>query len=242
MSTPVPPSVVEAFCADGTPGVDYNVIPVPSQVSTSPELASFATGFPPATRTPRNEGGIPPRGTDMNGILRMLSAHTAWVAAGGAYAFNADVVSVAGGYPRDAILRSVSTPLLFFYNTVNNNTNDPDVTPTGWVKFSPLAAATGLATIAPSAGTINNQPIAVDAGYLDVDTTAGNVDITGFAAAFDGQSVVVSNTGANLLQILALNAGSAAGNQVRIPSDMALVQNQSATFKKSASIGKWVLV
>jgi len=243
MSTPTPPSVVEAFCAGGTVGVDYTLIPIPDQQSVSPELASFTTGFPVATRTARTLGGIPPRGKDMNGILFMTSAHTAYVAAGGSYVFNADVVTVAGGYGVGAVIRSASDPSRYFYNTLADNTNNPDSVTTGWVTFSPLAgSAAGLVAIAPAAGTVDNLAVAAGTGYLDVDTTLGDVTYTGFVAAFDGQEFVLSNTGPSLLNIAALNGGSSPGNQIRIPSDLALVQNQSATFKKSTAIGKWLLI
>jgi hypothetical protein len=243
MSTTPPLSVVEAFGAGGTPGVDYTVIPVPDQTGVSPELASFTTGFPVATRTARTLGGIPPRGKDMNGILFMVSGHTAWLAAGNTYAFNADVVTVAGGYAVGAVVRSAADLSQYFYNTLANNTNDPDSVITGWVKFSPLAAsANGLSTVAPAAGTFNNVAVAAGIRYLDVNTALGDVSYTGWSAAYDGQIVVVSNTGANLLNLRALNGGSLAGNQFRIPSDFTIVQNQSVTFQKSVAIGKWIAI
>jgi hypothetical protein len=242
MATPAPPSIVEAFATNG----ERNPIPIPSQINVSPELASFNDGFPAATRIPRTQGGIPPRGLDMNGILWMISAHTAWVAAGGGYVWNADVVAVAGGYPIGAVIRSATNPQVSFYNTLDGNPNDPDNTASpgnGWLSFSSLGSgANGVATPVLTPGTHNDVAVAAGVAYVDVDTTAGNVDITGFAAASDGQSFVLSNIGTGLLQVLALNAGSAAGNRVRIPSDLALVQNQSVTLRKSSTIGKWVIV
>src|SRR5581483_8309324 len=149
MSMIVPPSVAEPFCAGGVVGTDLTLpIPVPSQIAVSPELASFATGFPPATRLPKTSGGIPPRGKDMNGSLYTVTAHNAWVAAGGTYAFNADVVSVSGGYPVGAIIRSNADPTLFFLNLTADNTNDPNSVLTGWMALTPRYSSS-----APSAGT-----------------------------------------------------------------------------------------
>lgn len=238
MSTPVPPSLVEAFCTGGTVGVDYTIIPRPSQVGVSPELASFNDGFPPATRTPRGAGGIPPRGLDMNGILFMSTAHIAWLAAGGGYVFNADVVTVQGGYAVGAVLRSAITPLLFFTNILAGNTNNPDSVSTGWVASIPQFFNT-VAT----AGAHNNValPGASDC-VLDFDTTAGNADYSGFVAQRDGQRLYISNTGANLLQVLALSGLSTAANRIRNATDLALVQNQTLTIQYVSALSRWILV
>jgi hypothetical protein len=234
MSTPTPPSLVEAFCADGVAGVDYDTILVPPQTGVSPEIASFSTGFPPATRTPRTQGGIPPRGTDMNGILRMATAHTAWVAAGGQYVFNADVVSVAGGYPVGAVLQSAVNPLLYFQNTVNGNTNDPDSVLTGWVPFSLAGTPTSVQT--PSTLAAGSQSIVTTSsiGFLELTGDAGGtssiLNITGGA---NGQILVVSNAGAPFVTLLS------SGN-LRLPVDLTLLQNDGQAFRFSSALNKWV--
>jgi hypothetical protein len=238
MSTIVPPSVAEPFCAAGVLGTDYNNIPVPSQVSVSPELASFTTGFPPATRLPKTSGGIPPRGKDMNGILRIISAHTAWVAAGGRYPFNSDVVTVSGGYPVGAIIQSVTDATLLFLNLTANNTNNPDSVLTGWMALTPQYSSS-----APTAGTHadNVIPGASDY-YLDVDTTAGNITLNGFVHQRNGQRLTITNTGANTLTIG--NLAGSAGNQVRASSVMTLLQNDSVTIqwvKNIGASGAWVI-
>src|SRR6202044_4157521 len=52
-------------------------IPVPSQISTTVNAASFTDGFPPSTMTPEASGGLPFFGQDMNGILYMITAYCA---------------------------------------------------------------------------------------------------------------------------------------------------------------------
>lgn len=240
MSTTVPPSVVEAFCAGGTVGTDYTVIPIPSQVTVSPELASFTTGFPPATRLSRNLGGIPPRGKDMNGILRMISAHTAWVAAGGQYSFNADVVTTAGGYPVGAVLQGATDPTRFYLNLVDGNTNNPDSVLTGWMCFTSLYSSSQ-----PAAGThADNVLPGVSDYFLDVDTTLGDITLNGFVAQRDGQVITITNTGANILTIG--NLAGTAGNQVRASSVTTLLQNDSVTIQWvkaiNSNVGAWVVV
>lgn len=202
MGTPVPPSIVAAFTFGGTVDVDYTIIPVASQVGVSPELASFATGFPPATRTPRTAGGIPPRGLDMNGILFMATGHIAWQAAGNGYVFNQDVVDTVGGYNIGAELRSVANPQLRFYNLVANNITDPDdAGAAGWAQFNPVAAAsTGEQSEALAAGS---QTVALDpgVGFLDAAAHASGSTVTDITGAAVGQVVTVTNDGAGNLTL-----------------------------------------
>jgi hypothetical protein len=70
----------------------------------------------------------------------------------------------------------------------------------------------------------------------------GNLDITGIASFVDGQKIYLTNTGANLLQLLSLNGGSSAQYQFRLPSDFALVQNQTITLMYSEGIQKWLAI
>lgn len=239
MPTPAPPSVVEGFATNGA----KNTIPIPSQIATSPELASFNDGFPPATRLPRTTGGIPPRGLDMNGILFMISAHTAWMAAGGTYSFNADVVTVQGGYGIGAIIRSASNPQQFFYNTVNNNTNNPDSVITGWLPFSPISVPVGSATAStPAAGLYDNFPLDSGVGFLDFNPTAGNISVSGFSGGENGQDLIVTNIHpTNTVQLMAFGGGSSSGNQLRMPANITLLQYSSVRMRKSTGIGKWVV-
>jgi hypothetical protein len=233
MSTPVPPSVVEPFCAGGTVDVDYTVIPVPSQTGFSPELASFATGFPVATRTPRTQGGIPPRGLDMNGILRMATAHTAWVAAGGQYKFNADVVANVTGYPVDAILQSAVDPTRFYLNTLANNPNDPDSVLTGWVPFTLTAAPTGLQSATLPAGS-SSVVVTPSVGFLELTGDGGGTSaVLNITGGVNGQILVVSNVAAPFVTLLS------SGN-LRLPVDLTLLQNDGQAFRYSSALTKWV--
>lgn len=241
MSMIVPPSVVEPFCADGTAGTDYTVIPVPTQIAVSPELASFSTGFPPATRLAKTAGGIPPRGKDMNGILRMATAHTAWVAAGGRYPFNSDVVSIRGGYPVGAVIQSNTNPLQCFLNMVANNTNDPNSVLTGWVSSIPIYSASTVA-----GGTYTDQTLPGRSDYiLDINTSTGNVTFNGFVAQRDGQRVTVNAVGAGNITFGFL-AGTP-GNQIRASgASGSIVQNDSFTLQYCQSInsgqGAWLVI
>ena len=62
-----------------------NTIPVNSQIGITNGRASLADGFPPLTFTPLSAGGIPPFGSDMNGILKEITAIQQWQQANGAF-------------------------------------------------------------------------------------------------------------------------------------------------------------
>lgn len=232
MGAPVPPSLVAAFTFGGTADVDYTIIPVPSQVGVSPELASFTTGFPPATRTARTAGGIPPRGLDMNGILFMTSAHIAWAASGMSYVFNADVVTVQGGYNIGAIVRSAADPSQYFYNTTTNNVNNPDSVVTGWVPFSPIAVPTGTQAGNVAAGS---QVVAVTtgAGFLDLTPNAGASTVTNFTGGAIGQIITITNMHASNSLTIQSNAN------IRMAGDLTLLQNGNISLRRRTST-QWV--
>ena len=114
-----------------------NTIPTKSQIGITAGAASLTDGFPPLTRTPIAAGGVPPSGLDMNGILFQLSAILRWANAGGGYAYDAAFATDpnVNGYPKGArIMRSDGQG--YWFNTVENNTTDPEAAgadAAGWV-------------------------------------------------------------------------------------------------------------
>lgn len=106
---------------------------------------------------------------------------------------------------------------------------------------SAAALPGGLTPLAPAAGLLNNYVLAVGTGFLDIDTTAGAVDLTGVVPSLpDGQILIVSNTGSNLLQLMSQNINSNPTNRFRLAFDITLTQNASMTVRYSAAIGRWV--
>lgn len=247
MSGVTPPVhiIIEPFGADAAaldptaPGGVTLPILVPDQTGVVVGAASFDAGFPPATMVdPEAEGGVPPFGQDMNGILYMISAYCAMLQAGQRVNWNSDASDAFVGYAVGAEVASATVDGRVWVNLVDGNVNDPDVDDDGWAATDPLHAAS-----APAAGTINNLVLPGGSDYsLDIDTTAGNVNVTGLVAQRNGQKVYASNTGANLLQFLALNAGSAVNNRIRAPSDLAVVQNQTLTLMWVSGLNRWLLV
>lgn len=123
-------------------------IPNDSQVGITAGRASYIDGFPPLTRTPLAAGGVPPFGTDFNGVLNDITAAIRWQQAGAGYPFNTTFNSAVAGYPKGARIPN-STLDGFWLNTTDGNSVNPENTTaalTGWVPsgFYGTAAITGL--------------------------------------------------------------------------------------------------
>lgn len=230
-----PPIIVEPFGALAAPPYILNPIPV---ADPGGGRASYAQGFPPLNMTDPAAGGIAPAGPDMNGILYALSAWCAMLQAGQGAPYNATASTAFTGYKVGAIVRGVTNPAQTWTNLVDGNTANPDSDSTGWVSSIPVWAST-----APAAGAHNNFVLPVSSDLvLDIDTTAGNMDFSGFVPKRDGQRLTLSNTGANLLTVDSLSTNSLTANRIRIPTDLSLVQNQTVTIQYSTGALKWLIV
>ena len=127
-------------------------IPVASQVGIEDGRASYTTGFPELTRTPLAAGGVPPFGTDMNGILFALSAIQQWQSAGGGFVFDSTFAAAIGGYPKGSILvRSDGSGL--WKSTTESNVNDPDAGGAGWQPVD-----SGITSIAVASSNVTLTP------------------------------------------------------------------------------------
>ncbi|WP_432319389.1 hypothetical protein [Yersinia enterocolitica] len=122
-------------------------IPIDSQIGIESGRASFTDGFPPLTRIPLTAGGIPPYGTDFNGVLNAITDSIRWANAGGGYLYDSAFSSLVSGYPKGARLIN-STYTGYWLNTSEGNTASPESgIATGWVpdKNNGVTAITGLA-------------------------------------------------------------------------------------------------
>lgn len=88
--------------------------------------ASYGLGFPRITMMPVTEGGQPPQGPDMQGILNDLSRHAQWLDIGGCAYFDDSIRQSIGGYPKLTMLRSTRFSYVIYVCTVDNNNNNPD--------------------------------------------------------------------------------------------------------------------
>lgn len=83
-------------------------------------LATYELGFPEITMTPLENGGIPPSGYDVNGVLNDLSSHIVHLNQGGQYKFDSDLCNSINGYSKGAILLSDDESKQYI-SLVNNN-------------------------------------------------------------------------------------------------------------------------
>lgn len=141
MAAPTPPLIPQAF-ANNAAAQYRNTIP---NTTVSTQAASFNLGFPPLTMQPVIAGGKPPLGQDVNGILYMLSSHTFYQQSGQPYMFNAAVASAIGGYAVGTLLGSTDG-FTVWYNTLANNSTNPDAGGAGWVSMYTygITSVTGL--------------------------------------------------------------------------------------------------
>lgn len=132
ISTTPPTKIQLPFANGGT----KNIIPVPSQIGVTPGRASFTDGFPPLTTTPLAAGGVPPYGSDFNGILNAITDILRWVSSGGLFAYDSAFATAIGGYPKGAVLESTPAGSQWL-NLTEGNTSNPDTGGAGWQSNAP---------------------------------------------------------------------------------------------------------
>ena len=156
--TDIPAKIPKAFAVNG----DKNAIPTDSTTTEDNEgVASLNRGFPPITMMERGAGGIPPDGKDLNGILFAISDVAKWVSAGMGFPFDQSFANTIGGYPKGAVIPN-STSDGFWQNTVEQNTNNPEVsgaTLTSWVPHG-VRGTTALSGLSSSSVTLSTNQAA----------------------------------------------------------------------------------
>lgn len=158
-----PKNLTMSFAAGGA----FNSIPNESQIGVSPGKASFTDGFPPATRTPRAAGGVPPDGLDMNGILHDISAGLMYSQAYSALPWDSNFAT-ATGYPKDAIVNYNG----LLYQSLNEDNKAVPINATAW------GAVKG---VTPVAGTKDNS--IATAEFVNTALTNANPAFGGTATA-----------------------------------------------------------
>lgn len=140
---------------------DKQVIPVASQVGVADGRASYNDGFPPITRIDILAGGVPPFGTDFNGILYAITNMLRWQNSGGVPKFDSAFSASIGGYPKGAVLQK-ATGIGWWISTVENNTSNPDgASPAGWVDAF-AGVLSGLGTMSAQ----NANSVAITGGRI----------------------------------------------------------------------------
>lgn len=120
-----PTFVKQAFANNGI----KNTIP---DTTLNQGYASYDEGFPAITMQPKESGGLPPRGQDMNGILNELSQFNQYQQMGGTYGLDNNILTN-GGYAKNSIVYQDDG---IYRSLVDNNTddfvNDPSVIGSTW--------------------------------------------------------------------------------------------------------------
>lgn len=105
---------------------------IQESTGAAPNSATYQVGFPPVTMQSIASNGMPPKGSDLNGVLYDITDNLVFLTQGGGYGFDAAYATSIGGYPLNAKLRlNDGTEVI---STIANNTNDPNVDMTGWKK------------------------------------------------------------------------------------------------------------
>ena len=140
-------------------------LPPDTQAVPNSGRTSLALGFPPECSKSIAEGGVPPYGQDVNGILRQITANLEWYSRGGQFAWDAS--------------RSYDTPAIVFYSgafylALKSSTNQtPSTNSSYWRKildytdFSTIQAQIESQMAGALTGTI--QWFACDAGQQGSD-------------------------------------------------------------------------
>lgn len=119
-------------------------IPTAHQAPTATDApASLYDGFPAITMQPPGSGGLNPSGADFNGIFYQATAWIRWMSCGVPVPYDASFSAAIGGYPRGAVVASVTTVGLLYRSTAENNTTNPDAGGAGWINASPVSASNG---------------------------------------------------------------------------------------------------
>ncbi|MBR2505373.1 MAG: hypothetical protein IKB70_00320 [Bacilli bacterium] len=101
---------------------------IPETTETGSNALSYAQGFPVTTATPQSDGGIPPKRTDMNKVLNLLSKNQVFLQNGGVYTFDSSISTAIGGYPLGAVLRFYDEEGSYLVRSlVANNTEEPSL-------------------------------------------------------------------------------------------------------------------
>lgn len=241
MGVAAPTKMVEAFAFNAPTGnvAGGKTVPFPvlSQVGTNPGLASLNDGFTVANMTPLADSGLPMSGPDLNGILYLISSNVAASSAGQVFnAFDGTYATAIGGYAVGAIVQSATNFFQLFINLLANNTNNPDVTITGWMSLVPLYSASSLA-----AGTYANNTFASASDYILGINPTGTVVLNGFVAQKDGQRVTVYNSGSGTIQLGVAAGGS--GNQISANAGpLVILPKDTITIQYVAAIAAWIIV
>lgn len=197
--------------ADAAGGSFIRAIPQASQIGVQNGAASLADGFPPNTFLPIAAGGSWPFAQDFNGILKQITLWNRWHEAGGAVPYDSTFQTAIGGYPKNAIIGSATTPGLFWLSSADNNASNPDTGGAGWLRWPPTGAQAFVTsgTYTVSAGVTRIKVRVWGAGGAGGAGTGGGGGGGGSGGDYGEGIFVVTPGAAFTVTIGAAAAGSA---------------------------------
>lgn len=210
-------------------------IPNDSQIGITAGRASYNDGFPPLTRTPLAAGGVPPFGTDFNGVFNDITAAIRWSQAGAGYPFNAAFNTAVSGYPKGARIPN-STLDGFWLNTTDGNSVNPENTTsaiTGWVP-SGVYGTTAITGMSGSSVTLTTLQASKDRITL-AGTLTANVNLV-IPAWIKRWEIINNCTGA-----FSITVKTPSGTGVTITSGAtAIVQGDGTNIVRATAPGTLV--
>lgn len=196
--------------ANAAGGTYIRAIPQASQIGIQNGAASLTDGFPPLTFTPPSAGGVPPFGSDFNGVLKQITQWSRWQAAGATVTYDSGFSASIGGYPKNAILANASLTGCFWISTIDNNASNPDTGGGNWTPSCPGGGLGGTSTGSANAQTFTTTPLLVQASVPGPTVT--------FIAGFSNTGplkVTVNGTGpTNVFRRSQLGATMSVGGEV----------------------------
>ena len=126
------------------------------ETATGSNLASMQEGFPTITMTDVDQGGMPPQGQDMNGILFDVTKAIQYQQAGGLFPYDATFAQAIDGYPLGALLTSADGTKLY-RNLLAGNQSNPENGGQNWLDISDMDVAEVTATDSTTARTLANR-------------------------------------------------------------------------------------
>lgn len=210
-------------------------VAIPASSDNVTGRAGYDQGFPPINMTPKVAGGIPPFGTDMNGILFAATEAIQFLESGTGFVYDSAFSTAIGGYNAGArVLRTDGNG--YWLNTVDANTVDPESAggaAAGWVPdytngISPVTMTGSNVTLTPLQ---YGKPIIVISGLLTANL---NLIFPNIA----GQWAILNNTTGSFSVTLktASGTGVVAGASVLIFGDGTNIYSSST----SAAIEKQI--
>lgn len=133
-----------------------NPIEITRQPDQDAQDATVNDGFPPVTMQRKEVGGLPPKGTDFNGIFYVLSENMVHRLKGEQIEFDSDYATKIGGYPLNSRLSLTNGTIV--RSTIANNSNNPNTSMTGW-ELDSLSPPKNLSDVVDKASARENLSV-----------------------------------------------------------------------------------